>query len=112
VKSKTSTQLAADHWEAYEQNWKDRIAREEAEKFADQRKRREAAEKKQKQERVRQELAQQELMLGAAYQLHGATPAEMQEVNGRMVLAGKSLLDDGFSVEAHVMELMKLRAGN
>jgi hypothetical protein len=58
VKPKSATEILADHWEAYEENWKARIAREDAEKLNEQRQRRLREQAEASERRKQQELQQ------------------------------------------------------
>ena len=81
IPAKTATQLAADHWEQYERNWKDRIARDEQEKLAAQRKR-QAKEKADAELQQRRATFQwKESLIDAVWSQYGLSQGEIGRAN-------------------------------
>jgi hypothetical protein len=97
---KSATAILADHWEAYEENWKTRIAREDAEKLDEQRQRllREQAEADRRRRRGIFEFNEQ--MEQQIYDEAGLTSSERAVVN--------NILMDRNAV--HDLEMTKIEA--
>ena len=88
---KSAQRKLADQWEAYEQNWKDRIAREEAEKLTAQRRRQEDERKRhqelQQREQIERdkkrrqtEFASADFQITAIFDQHGLSEGERSSI--------------------------------
>lgn len=110
VKPKSATEILADHWEAYEENWKARIAREDAEKLNEQRQRRlreqaEASERR-KQQELQQRRAQASFIEGQQNSIFDESGLTREE--RALVLRRLDAADKEYDLEASKIETLRV----